>query len=469
MQCPVCGHENRAGARFCVRCGRPLAEATLPPAAPETPSAAVEAVVPPTAEEASELAEESAAVEPPAGPEPAAPEAMAEEAAPAAEEPVAPQAEVGAEAGAGKPPAYQELVAGTRLLDRYEIIELVESGPSGKVYAAYDLRRCPQCDFSGNEPGSEYCAHCGVTIITRPRCLVRQQPAAGQADVADQFVEGDCLYTVTLEPRQEAIVPPRPRGISLRWGKKTDVGRMREVNEDMLDVRVYAAYDGPTLGLFVVADGVGGQDRGEVASRLATDTIWAHIRERVWQPEMAGQEVSLAEMQGIVREAVQAANQAVYKERIRLSSEMGTTVTLALLRDTRAVIANVGDSRTYLWGPEGLRRLSVDHSVVESLVASGEIKREQIYTHPQRNLIYRSLGDRPSVEVDLFEQELAPGNRLILCSDGLWEMVRDEGLEEMLLSEADPQRACDVLVDRANMAGGEDNITIIIVQVEGSD
>jgi len=167
----------------------------------------------------------------------------------------------------------------------------------------------------------------------------------------------------------------------------------------------------------------------------------------------------------ILAEAVQAANETVYKLRTAQASEMGTTVSMALLRDNLAIIANVGDSRTYLWSAGGLKRLTTDHSVVETLVAAGRITRAQVYSHPQRNLIYRSLGDRSKVEVDTFTQALAPGDRLLLCSDGLWEMARDEGIEEVLLSEANPQRACDQLVEMANLAGGDDNITVIIVQV----
>ncbi len=319
----------------------------------------------------------------------------------------------------------------------------------------------------GNEPGSEYCAQCGATLSERARCLIRQEPAKGEPLIADQFTEGDYLYTVALEKAaEEEVLPPFPQGMRLRWGKKTDVGCKRDLNEDYLDARVYSAYDGPTLGLFLVADGIGGQEHGEVASRLATTTIWEHVRERVWKPEMAGEAISLEGMKGVTVEAVQAANRAVYKLRREQRSDMGTTVTMALLRDDRALIANVGDSRTYLWSPAGLKRITVDHSLVEGLVASGEITREQSYTHPQRSLIYRSLGDRPTVEVDTFEQELQPGDRLILCSDGVWEMTRDEGIEEVLLREADPQLACETLVAQANLAGGEDNITLIIVQVE---
>ena len=455
MKCAECGNENRAGAKFCAKCGKALAEVAAAPGA----EGAVEAVAK-TAPSLPEKAETAEAA--PAAAEPEA-EAKPQETAPAAE--AAPALEAPKETTSRGTRGAK----GSRLLDRYEVIELVESGEAGNVYAAHDLRRCPKCSYVGNEPGSEYCAQCGATLGERVKCLIRQEPSQGKPLIADQFTEGDCLYSVTLEQAaaNTRFAPTSaPQGIALRWGKKTDVGRRRDLNEDYLDVRIYSSYAGPTLGLFIVADGIGGQEHGEVASKLATITIWEHLREKVWKPEMSGEAVSPQTMEGVIMEAVQAANQAVYQLRREQKSDMGTTVTMALLRDSHALIANVGDSRTYLWSPAGLKRITLDHSVVEGLVASGEITREQAYTHPQRSLIYRSLGDRPTIEVDTFEQELQAGDRLILCSDGVWEMTRDEGLEEVLLSEPDPQRACDILVDHANLAGGEDNITVIIVQVE---
>jgi protein phosphatase len=121
-----------------------------------------------------------------------------------------------------------------------------------------------------------------------------------------------------------------------------------------------------------------------------------------------------------------------------------------------------------VWNAVGLRRLTKDHSLVQRLVDDGQITREEVYSHPQRNLIYKSIGDRPEVQADIVHHTLANDDRLVLCSDGLWEMVHDDGLEEVLLSEPDVQRASDRLVANANLAGGDDNISVIIVQaVEG--
>jgi serine/threonine protein phosphatase PrpC len=126
----------------------------------------------------------------------------------------------------------------------------------------------------------------------------------------------------------------------------------------------------------------------------------------------------------------------------------------------------VGDSRAYRWNEQGLEQLTTDHSVVASMIANGQAAPEDIYSHPHRSIIYRSIGDKPSVEIETRILPLAAGDRLLVCSDGLWEMVRDEGIADVMLQEADPQAACDLLVKHANLAGGEDNISVIVVAVE---
>ena len=129
-------------------------------------------------------------------------------------------------------------------------------------------------------------------------------------------------------------------------------------------------------------------------------------------------------------------------------------------------MAHVGDCRAYRWNADGLEQLTTDHSVVASMVASGQAKPEEIYTHPHRSVIYRCIGDQPRSRWTPTSCRLAPGDRLVVCCDGLWEMVRNEGIEDVMMQESDPQAACDLLVSRANVAGGDDNISVIVVQVE---
>jgi protein phosphatase len=132
------------------------------------------------------------------------------------------------------------------------------------------------------------------------------------------------------------------------------------------------------------------------------------------------------------------------------------------------MIANVGDSRTYIIRDSQLNQISNDHSLVASLVASGQLRREEVYTHPQRNVIYRSLGQKQQVQIDTFIQSIRTSDYLLLCSDGLWEMVQDDDLiVKLVTTSKDPGEACQKLVEAANSAGGEDNISVLVVKVLG--
>src|SRR6185312_16071 len=176
------------------------------------------------------------------------------------------------------------------------------------------------------------------------------------------------------------------------------------------------------FGLFVVADGMGGHANGQDASRLAIQTMIDFMLPKVISGTRTGDDAFLS----LMGEGVQAANQAVHGRNMESHADMGTTMTAALVVGATAYVANVGDSRTYLYREgKGLSKVTHDHSVVASLVDAGIIKPDDIYTHPKRNQIYRSLGEKPIVEVDTFPVNLQPGDKLMLCSDGLWDMVRD--------------------------------------------
>lgn len=307
---------------------------------------------------------------------------------------------------------------------------------------------------------------------------------------------------------------------------KSDVGKQREQNEDACSAQVMEG-DGQNGGIFIVADGMGGYHAGEVASQIAVETIGADLkallappsaqptvrlsknkrgaaRDAKAQPSDAQAEAAPVEQEPASSEAGETAKAAEagvaddgnvtrsltesfvlehYADKLRAAVEhsseaivdygrqhteargLGSTVTCALVIGDQAFIANVGDSRTYLLRDGKLDRITQDHSLVERLVQAGQIEAEDVYDHPNRNLIYRSLGaDRAEVDVDIFTETLVPGDVLLLCSDGLWEMVRDPQLESILNEVSDPGEAVALLIERANDNGGEDNITAVIVR-----
>ena len=214
-------------------------------------------------------------------------------------------------------------------------------------------------------------------------------------------------------------------------------------------------------GLFIIADGMGGHGNGQEASQLAIRAM----RESILMTLQLGiEDEALPEL---LSEAVQSANRSIYKRNQQRHADMGTTTTAALLWGTTAYIANVGDSRTYIYREvDGLTQVTQDHSTVARLVKRGAISAGDVYTHPKRNEIYRSLGNHPTVEVDTFTVTVQPGDILLLCSDGLWEMVRDAEIEEILRSSASfCSQLCAMLVQAALNRGGKDNISMIAVGV----
>jgi protein phosphatase len=236
--------------------------------------------------------------------------------------------------------------------------------------------------------------------------------------------------------------------VNFAWGARTDVGRGRSANED-------AFVADQDRGLYAVADGMGGHRAGEVASATAIETLQSAFGTG-----------------GRIEDAVAAANAAVFTQ----ASEnpemrgMGTTVTAVALTDGRyATIGHVGDSRAYLLRDGTLSQVTEDHSLVEQLVREGQLSPEEAAVHPQRAVITRALGIEPDVEVDVYEVDLHPGDRLLLCSDGLSNMVRGPQLEALLREQGDPQQAAEMLVDAANAAGGDDNITVVIVDALPDD
>jgi serine/threonine protein phosphatase PrpC len=247
-------------------------------------------------------------------------------------------------------------------------------------------------------------------------------------------------------------------------GMRSHTGKVRELNEDsLLSIEQTTFHHGSAhpRGMFAIADGMGGHAAGDVASELVVNQLAQKANCEILSLDESSQESCLAWL----REAVQAANLAVHDARQKADNDMGSTVVAGLLVGAQAFLAYQGDSRIYLVNQESIRQLSTDHSLVQHMINIGQISEEEAKHHPQRNVIYRSLGDQPYVEVDCVSQVLFPHDRLLLCSDGLTNLVEDEKLQEIILEASSAQAACDQLVETANLAGGDDNISAILIEI----
>ena len=254
--------------------------------------------------------------------------------------------------------------------------------------------------------------------------------------------------------------------ISFRVGRGTDIGRMREQNEDCfftLECALKHADEPLPFGLFIVADGMGGHKKGEKASSLATRVVADRIIQEIYLPLLLDEEQSTRQpINEVLVEAVNAASLAVY-ERV---PEAGTTLTSAMILGNTAYIAHVGDSRAYFIKRGSIRQLTQDHSVFARLVELGQVSPEEAANHPQRNVLYRALGHQTGgLEVDIYSQALPTESHLLLCSDGLWSMVPESEIANITVTSLDPQKACACLIEAANKRGGEDNITVILISM----
>jgi serine/threonine protein phosphatase PrpC len=240
------------------------------------------------------------------------------------------------------------------------------------------------------------------------------------------------------------------------WGL-TDLGNVRKQNQDYYDIVPL----GEDRMLLVVCDGMGGAKSGNVASRLAAEVFVGEIR-RMQRADMDADQIEY-----VMREAVELANSAVF-EQSKVSTDfegMGTTLVAAWVTKQAAVIANVGDSRAYIFDPEGIRFVTVDHSLVEMMVQRGDITREQAKNHPGKNLITRAVGTESSVSCDIYHQPLKPGDALLLCSDGLSNVMADQEILFEVVHGVQKEGCCQRLLDIAKGRGAPDNVTVVLATI----
>ena len=247
---------------------------------------------------------------------------------------------------------------------------------------------------------------------------------------------------------------------ALRYAAATHTGLIREINEDFHTV--VKQEEGSGLPhVFIIADGMGGHNSGEVASRLAveyTEELLAQYEENTLKQKG---------IPGMVQEIIERANTKVYEKDCTDIEHigMGTTIIMSVFAGQRVVTGHVGDSRLYLISGGSIQKITIDHSLIEELIRNGTITRAEASNHPNKNIITKAIGSEREIQVDIYETSIRAGDKMLLCTDGLTNMVDDEEILSILVNEEDPETACKSLVGKAIEHGGTDNITVIVVYV----
>ncbi len=271
-------------------------------------------------------------------------------------------------------------------------------------------------------------------------------------------------------------------GRKLAWAYLTDVGLKRETNEDAalaLSLNLDVHSEQNTIGLFVVSDGMGGKERGEIASKITVKTLGEAFTGVFLRPALArvtevvnygsdetGTEPETATSPAaFLTETIREANRRIrHLKRNGNRINLGATVTAGILTDDLLTLGHVGDSRCYLFYDNHLRQLTQDHSMVNEMVKKGLLSSEEGRQHPQRNVLARALGSQEDVQVDTTASVLQAGCKILLCSDGLHSMVEEETIQRVLAQPDHPRELVEILIREANAGGGKDNITAMIVQ-----
>ncbi|RMF78442.1 MAG: serine/threonine-protein phosphatase [Chloroflexi bacterium] len=281
-------------------------------------------------------------------------------------------------------------------------------------------------------------------------------------ETSDYAIEG-----ATRPLPMEAIVSST--NVHLRFGQSTDTGMVRNNNQDSaysFFVTSRTVENHPDFGLFIVADGMGGHHDGEKASAITSRIFASNVIKNIYLPLITGQ--NNADQPPITEALIDAVHMA-NNEVIAHIPEGGTTLTAVVVIGNLAYIAHVGDSRVYLITQNDLEQITRDHSWVQRMIELDQITPEEALHHPQKNVLYRALGQSEALEVDAVTRRMPANSKMLLCSDGLWNLVEDDEIYETIMNHSShPQEACDKLVALANTRGGTDNITAILLEIPGS-
>lgn len=293
-----------------------------------------------------------------------------------------------------------------------------------------------------------------IDVDTSPAPRAHIESEATTSPLSEAQLEEIAAQSQKVEPQQLVI------------GVGRDVGRQRDRNEDSVFAHTSTIAAGTTslpFGIYLVADGMGGHQAGDVASEFAARIMGSHLMEQLYSPLFGPQPHAPSEaLQEIMKIGVVNAHQIISKE----TSGGGTTLTAVLIIGTQMTLAHVGDSRAYAVFLDGrMQLLTRDHSLVKRLEELGQISAEEAENHPQKSMLYRALGQGETPDPDIFTASLPHPGYLMICSDGLWGVVSEDEMFQIIIESPNPHRACQNLVDAANAAGGPDNISVILVRM----
>jgi protein phosphatase len=291
---------------------------------------------------------------------------------------------------------------------------------------------------------------------------------SGQDEEAGKEVPTQPLPPAEQQPAEVQLPPLHYEPAQLISGCGQSIGQQRDHNEDalfMLTCMLTSDHTALPFGIYIVADGMGGHQHGEMASKIAIHSMAGYLIQRLYLPLLDPQPEAPEET---IQEIMQVGVHEAQKEILKHVPGGGTTLTAALILGEQVTIAHVGDSRAYLIHTDGrFETLTRDHSLVKRLVELGQITDDEAAVHPQRNVLYRALGQGEPFDADIYTFPLPAGGCLLLCSDGLWGLVPENEMQGIILAASTPHEACRSLVQAANDAGGPDNITAVLVRLPG--
>jgi PPM family protein phosphatase len=288
-----------------------------------------------------------------------------------------------------------------------------------------------------------------------------------QQTVDDIPNEESCIIPIVTDGRDHASIVA-----SFQYGLSSNIGQVREVNEDSAFATIISRVshlNSQSLGLFMVADGMGGHEAGEQASLAAIQVAGECLLREVIMPLTSPKSEMWDSIP--VSEAMTHAFEEAHRKVMEAVPDSATTLTIALLMDRRIYVGHAGDCRLYIFNNQTLHPITRDHSVLNRLMELGQLDLEDadlLATDPRRNVLYQAIGQAEDVEFDFFSQLLEPEEALLLCSDGLWGTVPDDIMSDIVKEAESPAIACQNLVNEANQRGGPDNITVILICPVGS-